>query len=1063
MKTVFLNVFDMSVTASFVILAILLIRLLLRKAPRKYSYALWGAAAFRLSCPFSFEAAFSLFNLSFSLSKTVGVSIREVPGHSSAETLLPKISVPAVQMPVSEAETVIVPAPAEVTADPMQTLVQIASILWLIGMAALLGYAVFSWIRLKRQLWNAVRLEDNVWQSETVRSPFIFGLFRPRIYIPYGMDETVREYVLAHERYHLKRLDHIVKPLAFLLLSVHWFNPLVWLAFWLMGRDMEMSCDEKVLGSRENIRKAYSTTLLSFAAGRPFPLPSPLAFGETAVKSRIKNVLNWKKPTLWITIAAAVIAIIVIAVCIADPASTISGMESVNYNDKAVSEEAGMELVQMVNSSGKTIHAKNYARSADDDSIVTIRCEDGSFYELHYWYYSGFSFNPLHPGEDDYCSILTRYDASGKAKRAWKMAYDFDEHFESWLEANLGYTAPPFGQNYRLAAYAYENPGYPGYKLSDLPEYAVTAEGDLLEKPAGSTEWITLGRMESFELTKDNFDRYAGEDGWSTLLTSAAKLRRNNAEAWQLLTDKELYYLLRQKDGDLYLAIGWYDASEADDHYSDDSTIRWICSLTEEDDVAFENIEGSYVSWQCLYMSPLNSFAGIGGDSGCRYLITADAFTIQDRNGGKQVFKTDWNWQDFSYSDEEWTELTAPFGGPDLSARSQKLQLSLSSRYDLLWMDGELWLVQFGSHPNETAYIWSIYSLIPESAMGFAEWEFHPAVSSVYPAFPFTFDMDYDEITVFCSEGNLIDYDAVGNKAITDTFLTFPAGNRVYWCPMDDDGVSTGAELSFTMQRGDTTVAAGTVYITGSGNLYTARLVGTGLVMTQSEEYGAVISLMEESYQQRTVWPADSPGGGVSYPAGEISWKENYAGIRLTLPEGWTGEVIGANEDLNCYAGISFRPANEELHFDLMFHADTAAICGTGVTFTEMELKNGIEAVLATENFSNEIWIKIFFADQPGSYTLETSVPKKQWEQYRETVLDILGTAVFGEGMLRESEAVSIAEEYCTIDADRTRAGFDFETGQWTVRFTGGSHEQMIYVEPDGSVDTVMSGTMRNE
>ena len=188
-----------------------------------------------------------------------------------------------------------------------------------LGAAAILAYSLISYYKLSQHMADAVLWQGNVYQSVRVRSPFILGFIRPKIYIPFGLDEDTRCHVLAHEGCHLKRRDHLTKLFAFLLLAVHWFNPLCWLAFALMSRDMEMSCDEKVLAQAGNIRKQYSASLLSFAANRRLPLPSPLAFGETGVKGRIQNVLKWKKPKAWITVGATGLAFLVLAACAVNP------------------------------------------------------------------------------------------------------------------------------------------------------------------------------------------------------------------------------------------------------------------------------------------------------------------------------------------------------------------------------------------------------------------------------------------------------------------------------------------------------------------------------------------------------------------------------------------------------------------------------------------------------------------------------------------------------------------------------------------------------------------------
>ena len=307
MDAVFLKLLNMSITASYVILAILLVRLLLRKAPKKYSYLLWSAAAFRLCCPVSFSSVFSLFRLKFfdmtSAQQTGSAVLQYIPEQASF------MAQPEVTVGIPAANAVIRSAlptaeqPSSI--NTLQTLVFLASCIWIIGVFALLMWAAVSYVRLRFKMDTAVLLEGDVYQSDQVRSPFILGFIRPKIYIPFGLDEGALRYVLAHERCHLKRLDHLIRPFAFLLLTLHWFNPLCWLAFYLMVRDMEMSCDETVLSGEGDICADYSTVLLSFAANRRFPSPGPLAFGESGVKSRIKNALKWKRPKIWVTLLAA--------------------------------------------------------------------------------------------------------------------------------------------------------------------------------------------------------------------------------------------------------------------------------------------------------------------------------------------------------------------------------------------------------------------------------------------------------------------------------------------------------------------------------------------------------------------------------------------------------------------------------------------------------------------------------------------------------------------------------------------------------------------------------------
>ena len=315
MESVFLTVLNMSLTASYVIIAILLTRFLLKNAPKRYSYVLWAAAAFRLICPISFEAVFSLFQpLDLQVSQNTMTSVSPEIGFQRYPQV--HLGIPVVSEAVSQA---LPPANLVGSVNPIQVWIFVGTVLWSVGMAALLVYGIVNYVKLRHSMRTATLLEANVYESGDIRSPFILGYVCPRIYIPYGLEEVEKRYVLTHERFHLKHGDHLVKPLAWLVLIMHWFNPLVWLAFHLMGKDMEMRCDEAVLAGEEKIRKAYSTTLLSFAANRRFPSPSPLAFGESAVKTRIKNILRWKSPKLWVTVTAALLCMALIAACAANP------------------------------------------------------------------------------------------------------------------------------------------------------------------------------------------------------------------------------------------------------------------------------------------------------------------------------------------------------------------------------------------------------------------------------------------------------------------------------------------------------------------------------------------------------------------------------------------------------------------------------------------------------------------------------------------------------------------------------------------------------------------------
>lgn len=350
--------FNLSLTASIVILAVLIVRFFLRNAPRKYSYVLWAVVAFRLICPISFSSDFSL------------LGILDVPVAESGQVEYVPVDIVHTEFPsvdlmipeINEAITSQLPQGEEqLVADPLETPAALAFWIWLIGFSAMLLWAFVSYFNLRHKLRTAILLEGNIFQSDQVCSPFIVGLLRPKIYIPFGLDDSTLRYVLAHERYHLKRLDHVVKILSFSLLAIHWFNPLCWLAFHLMSKDMEMSCDEKVLSTDNNSKTEYSTTLLSFAANHRFPSPSPLAFGETSAKSRIKNALKWKRPKVWVTILAVVLCIAVIIACAANPVSDTNSDPLDGISLSVVSIKPGVDnntsiTVKLENQSEKTIY-----------------------------------------------------------------------------------------------------------------------------------------------------------------------------------------------------------------------------------------------------------------------------------------------------------------------------------------------------------------------------------------------------------------------------------------------------------------------------------------------------------------------------------------------------------------------------------------------------------------------------------------------------------------------------------------------------------------------------------
>ncbi len=325
MEAIFLRVVKMSLAGSVVILAVLLLRLALRSAPRKYSYLLWAAAAFRLLVPVSLPSPLSLFSL---LGKRGGGS-----GTPLSAPLGPELSgMGAVREgagTVSSLPAQAVPLPAPTAAEAAFPWLRLLAWVWLAVLAALLLRSLLSVLRLRRRLGTAVRLEGNVYRAEGLVSPFLLGR---RVYVPRGVEGKDLDYALAHESCHLRRGDPWLRLLGWLVLCLHWFNPLCWLGYLLMGRDMELSCDEAVLARLGDVRREYCESLLRIAErDRPL-LPAPLGFGELGVRQRIENLLRWKRRKGWVSVAAPLLCLVFFTACATDPPSQAGQPETLTLN-----------------------------------------------------------------------------------------------------------------------------------------------------------------------------------------------------------------------------------------------------------------------------------------------------------------------------------------------------------------------------------------------------------------------------------------------------------------------------------------------------------------------------------------------------------------------------------------------------------------------------------------------------------------------------------------------------------------------------------------------------------
>ena len=347
LEILFLQVLNMSFTAGVVIVFVMIARLLLKKAPKVFSCALWSVVLFRLVCPFSFESVFSL------LPTKIDPIAQDI-----VYAQIPKIDTGMIS--INQAvNAVLPPGSLQNSVNPLQIWLFAGSFLWLLGIIILLTYSLITLIRLKGRLRGAMPVQNRIFLSDAIDTAFVLGVFRPKIYLPGNLSEAQQRHILLHEQTHIKRLDHIVKLVSFFALCVHWFNPLVWIAFFASGKDMEMSCDEAVIKQLGyNVKKEYSASLLTLATGRRIVGGTPLAFGEGDTKSRISHVLHYRKPTLWVAVVAVIVVVCVVVGLMMNPKKDGDGSAGVNAVILAIDRE------------GQTMTVKG----VDQNSVIGDQC-----------------------------------------------------------------------------------------------------------------------------------------------------------------------------------------------------------------------------------------------------------------------------------------------------------------------------------------------------------------------------------------------------------------------------------------------------------------------------------------------------------------------------------------------------------------------------------------------------------------------------------------------------------------------------------------------------------------
>ena len=348
MSTVFLKLLNMSITASWLILAVLAARILLKKAPRWIVCLLWALVALRLLCPYSLKSVLSLVPSAETIPADIALSSQpEI--HSGISVINSAVNLIINNMVNPDIAESVVPGTAAAV-NPLQTIIPIISYIWAVGVAGMLVYALASYLRLRKTVAASASIKDRVLACDEIKTPFILGVIRPKIYIPSAMCGETLDCVLLHETAHLKRRDHWWKPFGFLLLAVYWFNPLCWIAYILLCRDIEAACDEKVVRDMDRDGVAtYSQALLDCSFPRKRIAACPLAFGEVGVKQRIKGVLNYRRPAFWIILIAVVICITIVVCFMTDPLSIDStARDIVQDNIQALCSE-GYDVMLTVN------------------------------------------------------------------------------------------------------------------------------------------------------------------------------------------------------------------------------------------------------------------------------------------------------------------------------------------------------------------------------------------------------------------------------------------------------------------------------------------------------------------------------------------------------------------------------------------------------------------------------------------------------------------------------------------------------------------------------------------
>lgn len=1062
MEELFLKLVNMSITASWLVLAVVLFRVLLKKAPKYIRVLLWGLVGLRLLCPVSIESPYSLI-MPEKTEAAVSRIMDDYVGPSSTHWDITSEYQTAVNSGIapiySETGGSYVVTGTTPTSEPT-SLSDVLSVVWLIGMAVMALYAVFSYLRLKKKVAPSIAVTKQIYLCDYIDSPFILGVITPRIYLPSNMDPASAAHVLAHEQAHLKRRDHWWKPLGFALLTVYWFNPVIWLAYILLCRDIEMACDEKVVKELDaEHRKAYSEALLSCSVPRRLIAACPLAFGEVGVKDRIRSVLHYKKPAFWI-ILVAVIASVAVAVCfMTDPASVpLSDITTGAYREvESITVINGERTYEITTAEGITYVEEllgevrvgkneiSQSRSEDRDKTNTIVLHLQNINTVRTYHFNA-----------DCSEVWFNDSVKPTMTYGVKNADLIRQFFESTIEeeaSHLGST-----DNATLSNITKEN----GFTILDqrereiaisiptaaLPDSIYSAEGHTFEKDEiivyqTLTTTIYLDNIRFSNEGEDklyfkfNIEYTFFNTGTLTLLHQMTEDGAvfSNWMRDMTLTDDETFYFgavsIRGVDGNTSLTL-YVDTEVCKKAVGSlNFTVAGFNDLTyarsglEELVTNTRLTPGVYIATTSIYTDLLSSYDTANLPHDYRYEITDDGFTIYNlMSGDATSMSVDWCWKTGSEAIEaldfykqwsdDWYILSNVKKLEDASTiKYQKL----SSELHLTDLDGTLYLIQCSQDQS----IWSIYVLVEENSSDYIfapetpyQWASH-ASEYLEGGWVTCRDGETRPGTYALTEAEQMQLIEILENISEDAFVPGQSVDE-YYVVASLHRSSLYSE-SFTVQLR---------YYNGNVDLVLYTDAKTSQTYQVHDE--TLIAYMESLYDPQrvdfylTIWHWDQ----------NIQYSYGYANISMDRIVGWEYEIIPYTDDTTPF-GIRCRPEwVDEGWVFLSFLPNGFATCGTGLETVDNTFYTSPRQYNKTGYFDgSDSWSFMYYYNLPGAYVLYNEGADEWGNEYFGPYVE---EDTFAQGIIGKDEVFALAKAYWnTENSEQFTAKFDYKTGVWTV------------------------------